>query len=776
MRSLIPVVSNLLFCSLLAIAASSCLAGPLGHSVEGTILDPSRTPIANAVITASPESGESVSTYSGRSGEFAFDLRAGNYLLRISAEGFQELQQTVTVTGNATARVQIVMSLAEHQQVVTVTESANYQVLTSQSTKAPTPLQDIPQSISVVTQELIRDQAMQNMADVVRYVPGITMAQGEGHRDAPVIRGNATTADFYVNGVRDDVQYYRDLYNVESVEAVKGANALTFGRGGGGGVINRVTKQAQFFPIREVSLQGGSFSNKRITSDFSQGLNDRIAVRLNGVYENSGSFRDEVDLERYGISPTLSIKAGESTFIRLGYEYFHDGRTVDRGIPSYNGGPSASPRTTFFGNPDESYADAGVNLGTAAIEHQLGKFNLRNSTLIGDYDKFYQNVFPGAVNAGQTLVGLSGYNNSTLRRNLFNQTDVTGFVHTGALRHTLLAGTEVGRQRSDNFRATAYFNDTATSIQVPFANPTFRGPVTFRQSASDADNNAINKVAAVYVQDQIELTRYLQVVAGVRYDYFDIDFHDNPSTQELSRQDHMVSPRAGLVLKPFSPLSVYTSYSVSYLPSAGDQFSSLTATTQTLKPEKFTNYEVGTKWNVNRSFALTTALYRLDRVNTTARDPNDPARIVQTGSQRTNGFELGINGNLTNRWSVVGGYAYQDAFISSPTTAAVMGAKVALVPNHSLSLWNNYRILPRWGMGLGIIHQAEMFAGVDNTVRLPEFTRADVATYFTLSEMVRLQANVENLLDRTYYGTAHSNNNIMPGYARAVRIGLIARF
>lgn len=373
-------------------------------------------------------------------------------------------------------------------------------------------------------------------------------------------------------------------------------------------------------------------------------------------------------------------------------------------------------------------------------------------------------------------MNLTGYNNRTERRNLFNQTDATGVVATGAIRHTLLIGTEFGRQRSENFRNTAYFDNTATTTIVPFGNPRFTGPVTFRQSATDADNFATNHIAAVYVQDQIEVTRYLQVVGGVRYDRFTIDFHNNRNGANLGRQDSMVSPRAGVVVKPIAALSLYTSYSVAYLPSSGDQFSSLTATTQTLKPEKFTNYEVGAKWDLFRRLSLTMAGYRLDRTNTTARDPNNPAIIVQTGSHRTNGYELGVNGSLTNRWNVVGGYAHQDAFVTSATAAAAQGAKVALVPNHTFSLWNNYRVLPRLNMGLGVIHQADMYAGIDNTVRLPEFTRADLAAYYTVTEMVRLQANVENVFDRTYYGTAHSNNNIMPGYARAVRIGLVARF
>jgi catecholate siderophore receptor len=313
-------------------------------------------------------------------------------------------------------------------------------------------------------------------------------------------------------------------------------------------------------------------------------------------------------------------------------------------------------------------------------------------------------------------------------------------------------------------------------VNVPFGLPRFTGPVRFQQQAGDADNNATNLIAAVYVQDQVELTRHVQVVGGVRYDRFTIDFHNRRTGEDLGRTDHLVSPRAGLVVKPFAALSLYTSYSVSYLPSSGDQFSSLTATTQTLKPEKFINYEAGAKWDVTRTFSLTTAVYRLDRTNTTARDPNNPALLVQTGSQRTNGFELGVNGNVTRRWRLVGGTAWQDAFISRETTAAPRGAQVALVPRQTLSVWNHYNVAPRLSLGLGVIHQGDLYAGIDNAVRLPAFTRADAAAFYTITETVRLQANVENVLDRTYYGTAHSNNNILPGYARAARIGPVAPF
>jgi catecholate siderophore receptor len=230
------------------------------------------------------------------------------------------------------------------------------------------------------------------------------------------------------------------------------------------------------------------------------------------------------------------------------------------------------------------------------------------------------------------------------------------------------------------------------------------------------------------------------------------------------------------VLKPVEQLSLYGSYSVSYLPSSGDQFSLLTNVTQQVKPESFENYEVGVKWNIRHNISLTSALYRLDRTNTRATDPNDPTRIIQTGSQRTNGFEVGVNGSITDKWSMVGGYAFQDAFITSATTAAIAGKQVAQVPHHSFTLWNKYQLLPRLGLGLGLVNRSDMFAAIDNSVVLPGYTRADAAAYYTFNENWRLQANIENVLNRRYFVNANNNTNISFGSPTAVRVGLVARF
>ena len=774
MQTIIRRSSLAILVSLVLISAASAQDANRKTVLRGKVVDQNHAAIFGADVYTARAGAPANTAVTDRNGDFAIALEPGEYQLRVLAEGFSESTETVNLGANAQP-LEIVLNVAASSAVVTITDAYGVSAVNT-ATKTYTLLRDIPQSISVVTKEQIRDQSMSSVADVVAYVPGITAHQGENNRDQLVIRGNSTSADFFLNGVRDDVQYYRDLYNVERVEALKGPNSMTFGRGGGGGVINRVTKEAGFTSLREINLQGGSFGNKRFSGDLDQPIGDKFAFRLNGLYENSGSFRQYVDLERYGINPTATLIVGPKTAVKVSYEYFHDGRVADRGIPSYHGLPVDVPIETFFGDPTNSHVRAGVNLTTVNIDHQAGRFNIRNRTMFGDYDRFYQNYVPGAVTADKSMVALSSYNNATNRRNVFNQTDVTFTVATGSVRHNFLAGSEIGRQLTDNFRKTGFFNNTTTTILAPLSNPVINTPITYRQNATDADNHVQTNLGGAYVQDQIEINRYLQVVTGARFDYFDLQFHNNRNSQDLRRIDRLVSPRAGVIVKPITPLSIYANYSIAYLPSSGDQFSQLTTITQQVKPEKFTNYEVGAKWDIRRNLSLTTALYRQDRTNTRATDPNDPTRILQTGSQRTNGYELGLNGFVTSKWSIAGGYAYQDAFISSATVAAPKGAQVALVPHHTFSLWNNYNMHKRLGLGLGIVHRADMFAAVDNTVVLPGYTRADAAVFFSITERWRLQANIQNLFDTQYYLNADGNNNISPGASRGARVALIARF
>ncbi len=698
----------------------------------------------------------------------------------------QALEQLLTGTGltsRLAAANTYALAVRPVSETVEVRGNMPYRADTSlTATRTLTPLRDVPQSVTVVTQTMIADQRMQSMADVTRYVPGIGMGQGEGNRDAPILRGNSTTADFFVDGIRDDVQYFRDLYNVERVEALKGPNAMIFGRGGAGGVINRATRQADWSTAREVTLQGGSHDNRRVTFDLDQPLSNGLAGRLTGMYENSDSYRRGVNVARYGFNPTLGFMVKDSTTIRVGYERFHDDRTADRGVPSFGNRPVSTDASTFFGDPDMSNTFVTVDALTAAVDHKLaGTALLRNRSRFANYDKFYQNVYPGiAVSSDGQSASLAAYNNATQRQNIFNQTDLNFTVASGRVRHVLLAGAEFGRQATDNVRNTGYFTSvgaTAMSFSVPVSAPTVSVPVTFRQSATDAHNTGVATVAAVYAQDQMELSSRIQAIAGVRYDRFDVDFHNNRSNADFRSTDNLVSPRVGVIYKPAEPVSLYASYSMAYLPRAGDQLSSLSLTNQALDPEKFTNYELGAKWDVRSAVFVTAALYRLNRTNVVVPDPNDATRSLLVDGQRTNGVELGLTGNFTPAWSAIGAYAYQDGKITRGLSAtARAGAVLAQVPTHTFSLWNRYNVTRRWGIGVGVVHNTDMFTSTDNTVVLPAFTRLDGALFAALTRHVRAQVNVENLFDERYYAFSNGNNNITPGSPRAVRVTVTTLF
>jgi len=675
--------------------------------------------------------------------------------------------------------------------VVTANNTNRYAATsTSTATKTNTLLRDVPQAISVVTNELIKDQSIRSLSDAVRYVPGVGVSQGEGNRDALVFRGNRSTGDFFIDGIRDDAEYYRDLYNTDRIEVLKGANGMIFGRGGSGGVVNRVTKEANWNPSKELSFQGGSYNQKRMTADVGYVINDRAALRLNAVYEDAGSFRDGVNMERLGIAPTVTLKPTNRTKIVANMERFHDDRTADRGITSVIGrtgeitGPVDVHRSQFFGDPRRSHANIDVLSFNTFIEHKFESgVTLQNRTNYTTYDKFYQNVFASGGLDTLSSVSLGAYNNTTTRDNVFNQTNLLYSLNTGPISHTLMAGIEVGRQETHNRRETGLFDSrdaSSTSISVPLSNSVTHLPIAFRNRNSGGDVDALNRsvvnVTSLYIQDQIEIIPQLQVIAGVRYDLFEVDFQQkNGPRDHLKTRDDLIAPRFGVVFKPFDPISFYASYSQAYVPRAGDQLASLNVTIETLKPEKFTTLETGVKWDIRPDLALTGAVYQLDRTNVI--NSVTPGQTFLSKGQRTHGVEITLTGQLTPKLSVMGGYAYQVGELTNDVFAvAKKGASVAELPRHTFSVWSRYDFTPRIGAAFGVIYRDDMFASLTNKVRLPDFTRVDAALFAQLSKSFRAQLNIENLLDTKYFAAAHNDFNISPGAPITVRASLIANF
>jgi len=513
---------------------------------------------------------------------------------------------------------------------------------------------------------------------------------------------------------------------------------------------------------------------RRFSADFDQPLTSAAGLRLNGLYENSDSFRHHVDVKRYGINPTAALLVGPDTRLDFSYEYFHDRRTADRGVPSLAGEPVRGFTRSFFGDPDDSFAKADVNLATIATEHRFAEgLTVKNRTMLGDYDKFYQNIFANSSAASGT-VALGAYNNRNHRRNLFSQTDLVWEKKLAAIDQTLLVGFEFGWEKSRNKRLTGRF---VGQDSVSLSDPTLDANVVFEPAASDADNRVHANVAAIYAQEQLRPADWIEIVAGLRYDSLKIDVDDLRAAGggQFGRTDHLWSPRLGLVLKPTENLSVYASYGRSYLPQSGDQFSSLTDVTEGLKPERFDNYEFGAKLQLPGGLLATAAVYRLDRTNTRATDPVSHLTVL-TGAQRSRGIELGLERSVSSRWLISGGYSYQKAEITETTTAAPAGREVPLVPRHGFSLWNRYGFTKQIGAGIGVIARSKSYATISNQVKLPGYARVDAALYYQLPWGVKAQVNVENLFGAHYFPTANADNNISPGAPRAVKATVGYRF
>ena len=651
----------------------------------------------------------------------------------------------------------------------------------SSPTKTDTPLIDVPQTVAVLNRTQLDDQAVASLNEALLYVPGVVLGQGEGHRDQVTLRGQNSTADFFLDGLRDDAQYYRPLFNTDRVEVLKGANAMIFGRGGGGGVINRVSKTADTQDTFG-SLAGslGSWGDWTVAADANLPLSAQAAVRINATYEDFDNHRDRFDGHFTGVAPTVGFDLGEATHVVVAYEYGADRRLTDRGIPSIRpvasepGRPISGHYRTFFGTEAMNRGSVDSHIARARIDHTISDGLSANLTAqYAHYDKYYGNLVPRSATA--TTVTLEGYNSTTVRENAIVQGNLVWRGETGPVSHTLLTGVEAAWQDTAATRHEALFGSGRTlhSGALPLARQLAVPAVVFgplsRSSISDV------KVLSAYIQDQLAFGENLQLVAGLRYDDFRIRSRNVINGFAASRSDSKWSPRVGIIVKPQANISLYASYAISFLPQSGDQFAVLDATTATLAPEKFRNLEAGVKWDLTPELGLTTAVYQLDRTNTRSTNPLN-GQPVLTGKSRAKGVEIALNGRITPQLQASLGYARQDGTIRATTTAAPAGRRLAQLPKHQLTAWARYDFTRQFGLGLGMVHQSAQYATISNAVRLPGFTRIDAAAYFDVNERLALQINAENLTDKRYFPSAHTDNNIATGEPFNVKATVRVKF
>ena len=668
--------------------------------------------------------------------------------------------------------------------------------------KSPTPILEVPQSLSIVTSDQITRQGFDSIGDIVLYTPGVNQSQGEGHRDAVVFRGVRSTADFFVDGVRDDVQYYRPLYNLEQVEILRGPNALFFGRGGTGGILNRVTKKGvigQNFTDYQGALDSFGATNMQI--DINRAAGDHAAVRVNAYYERLENHRDDYDGDRFGFNPTAFFELGTDTTLNLYYEYLDNERFIDRGIPS---GSDGRPATELV---DITFADPLVNTATleahvirAAVNHDFSP-NLKANTTLAytDFDQLYANFFPVSYDEATNVVGLDGYVDTTQRSSLNFAANLVGAFATGGIGHTVVFGGEFRDTSNDNDRFNSFFDQTQDDVEFFDAARPIRlsgnvgvnasGNTTFNDFTADLNDKtqADVTVYSVFLQDTIDVTSWMEVVLGARYDEFEIKVDNIASFEETgqrdvtSRTDSEVSPRLGLVLKPTDGLVFYASLSESFLPRSGEQFADLpddpnTPNDDTLDPNTFRNLETGFKWDFAKQFSLTTSVFEIEQESPQASD--NAGQLVVVESEIT-GFETQLQGRLTSAWSLNAGYSYlsgDQVSTDGATQGQENGLRLRELPRHTFNLWSEYQLTDRVGLGGGFTYQDESFADNSNLVTLPSFVRFDAAARYQLSDRTRLQLNIENLLDREYFPNAHNANNITVGRPVNARLTFVGQF
>ena len=652
--------------------------------------------------------------------------------------------------------------------------------------KTPTPILDVPQSVVVISTEQIESRGYASITDIVNYVPGLNSSQGEGHRDSVVFRGVRSTADFFVDGVRDDVQYYRPLYNVEQVEVLKGPNALLFGRGGTGGVLNRVMKKGALGEsFTQVSASVDTFGGAALQVDRNVDVSENTALRVNAAYESLENHRNFFDGDRLGVNPTLKLQLSQATTIDLSYEYLDHERFIDRGIPTgANGRPVEAFEDTVFGDPQLNTNELEAHLLKATMQHRFSqdiKGNL--SAFYGDYDKLYQNFYVSGYDqvAAADQVTLDGYLDTTQRENLILSGNVVANLAVGSLTHTVLFGAEYIDTSSNQDRYNAFWDTTSDDNEVFAVNRPLAlsrgagvnagGAATRNDFTSDLndDTHVDVEVTSVYVQDEVTVSESIKMVLGARYDEFDISVVDVANAGEVrSRTDSEISPRAGLIYKPQENVSIYASYSESFLPRSGEQFANINGDKNQLDPDTYSNTELGLKWDISGRLNVSAAIFEIESSSPQVAD-SDPSTLDVIDST-IEGFEAQVNGQLTDAWGVAVGYSYLDG--EQVDRSGATGLRLRELPENMFSVWSTYQVTPRIGLGLGLTYQDDSFINQSNTAKLPSYTRIDAAVYFDVSETLSVQLNIDNVADELYFPNAHSTHQATVGESINARLSM----
>jgi len=643
--------------------------------------------------------------------------------------------------------------------------------------KTPVPIIDVPQTLSIVTDDEIRKQGFRELGDIVRYTPGVNTSQGEGHRDSIVFRGVRSTADFYLDGVRDDVQYYRSLYNLEQVEILRGPNALLFGRGGTGGIINRVTKKAVLDEqFGSFDMGADSFGAFDFAVDYNVSTGEKSALRINFHSDTLENHRDYFDGDRYGFNPTLRLELSPVTTLDLSYEHADHERFIDRGVPTLNGEPVEAFEEIVFGDTDTNLQTLRADIYRANLSHEFS--DTRKGNLVvqySDFAKLYKNYYASGYSGGDTFTA-DGYLDPTERNNLIISGNIVNEFQTGSAKHTLLVGAEIIDTENENYRYNTFFITTEDDNEVfNITRPinfgvNAAGVRTYNDFTADLKSSTQSdiEVTSIYIQDQIDVTDNFKILLGGRFDNFDITVRDVKKGTSESREDEEFSPRAGLIFKPQENISLYVSYAESFLPRSGEQFKKLDANAARLDPDVYESTEIGVKWDIRPGLSFTASYF--DSEQTVATRDSDTGENSEIVGLQVDGIELELKGQVTEKLSLAIGYSDLDG-------ETAKGGEPREIPEYTASLWATYEVNDRFGIGFGVTAQGESNIKNDKPgLILPDYTRVDFAAYYDLADDLSIQLNVENVTDELYFPHSHSTHQASVGEPLNARISLRKTF
>ncbi|MFS2024048.1 TonB-dependent receptor [Massilia sp. CT11-137] len=663
-------------------------------------------------------------------------------------------------------------------------DAGSYEVTeTNTATKIDVPLRDIPQTVNVVPAVVLHDQNALSLQDALQNVPGLSFSVGDGQRDQVTIRGFSAISDQFVDGVRDDALYFRDLSNIERVEVLKGPASVLYGRGSAGGLVNRVTKKPLADPLLEAGVTLGSHGQRRGEFDVGAANDDKDALfRMTGAVEDSTGFRDRYFLRRQALAPSATFRLSPATTLTLQADYLHDKRLADQGVPSYHGRPVDVPVETYFGAANataRAFVQSDVKSATATLDHAFTP-DLKLHTVLRAYDyaldRNYTSIGTIKDGANPTIsIGQSHRLRDEDGRYLQNELSQT--VDWGTTNHKLLYGVELGRQnksevlRSRNNVATYHlFHPVLVDL-----------PVLPDSVAPGADNQNRVDIAGLYLQDLVALTPEWKVLAGVRYDRLKQDRDDRTAKNiDLQRTDDTWSPRLGAVYQPTSRVAVYASWNRSFQPIA-DSFT-FRANSDTLKPTQTVNKEAGVKLDLSARSSLTAALFDMTQSNIQVADPANTNFSLPVGRQRTRGLELSFMGEIAPGWDAIAGYANMRGTIEDSTELTSAGKPfegntAALTPRHTFNAWIKHRLDGHFWVAAGGRAESSRYASPDDLTTLPGYGVLQLGAGYD-SGKVDVTVTVRNLLNRTYFVSAHSgaNDYNMPGEPRTVLVSARYRF